>query len=249
MSESWRLLEEGSGSGPWNMGVDEALLASAQQGCPSVRLYRWDGPWLSLGYGQSWSAERERACEKAGVGCVRRVTGGRAVLHGQDLTYAVAAPQALLPPTLRGSYDWVARVLVAALCRVGVPATRTSPAARAPGREVFDCFAEPAPDEICVGDRKLAGSAQRRIDGALLQHGSIRLRPDPASAVQGTGLAGAGATSLAEIAQGPISESALRSALQESFEDLLEQPLRPGELSADERALALGRECLPRQVL
>ena len=140
----------------------------------------------------------------------------------------------------------MARVLVDALCRIGVPATRTSPDARAPGRDVFDCFAGPAPDEICVGGRKLAGSAQRRIDGALLQHGSIRLRPDPASAVQGTGLAGAGATSLEEIGQGAISESALRSALQESFEDLLGRPLRPGALSPAERALALGRGCRPR---
>ena len=153
------------------------------------------------------------------------------------------------PPRYAVPTTGLPRVLVAALCRVGVPATRTSPDARAPGREVFDCFAEPAPDEICVGGRKLAGSAQRRIDGGLLQHGSIRLRPDPASAVLATGLAGEGATSLAEIAQEPISESALRSAFQECFEELLERPLRPGELSPDERALALGRGSLPRKVL
>ena len=152
-------------------------------------------------------------------------------------------PRYAVPTTGLRGFSWL-RCLVLACLRHALRQRLVLRAERS-----FDCFAEPAPDEICVGDRKLAGSAQRRIDGALLQHGSIRLRPDPASAVQGTGLAGAGATSLAEIAQGPISESALRSALQESFEDLLEQPLRPGELSADERALALGRECLPRQVL
>ncbi|MFP8873134.1 MAG: hypothetical protein VCB42_01075, partial [Myxococcota bacterium] len=124
MMPRWRLIEDGEASGPWNMGVDEALLTSARQGHPSIRLYRWRGPWLSLGYGQPVDPRLERACEKAGVGRVRRVTGGRAVLHGQDLTYAVASPEALLPPTLRGAYDWVARVLVDALQRLGVAATR-----------------------------------------------------------------------------------------------------------------------------
>lgn len=241
----WRLIEDGEASGPWNMGVDEALLASARQGHPSIRLYRWRGPWLSLGYGQQVDPRLERACEEADVGRVRRVTGGRAVLHGQDLTYAVASPEVLLPPTLFGAYDWVARVLVDALQRLGVAATRSGPDARAPGREVFDCFAQAAPEEICVADRKLAGSAQRRVGGALLQHGSIRLSPDPDAAIEATGLAGAGATNLAELAgptRGPVSEEALRSALASSFEGLLGQPLDRGALSTGEEAMARERE-------
>ena len=77
------------------MGVDEALLASAvHTGRPSLRFYRWQGPWLSLGYGQSLSEVRAERCRAAGVGWVRRVTGGLAVLHGADLTYTVAAPEA-----------------------------------------------------------------------------------------------------------------------------------------------------------
>jgi lipoate-protein ligase A len=237
----WRLIEDGEASGPWNMGVDEALLASARQGHPSIRLYRWRGPWLSLGYGQQVDPRLERACEEAGVGRVRRVTGGRAVLHGQDLTYAVASPEALLPPTLLGAYDWVARVLVDALRCLGVAATRSGPDARAPGRELFDCFAQAAPEEICVADRKLAGSAQRRVGGALLQHGSIRLSPDPDVAIEATGLAGAGATDLAELS-GPVSEEVLRSALASSFEGVLGQPLERGGLSRGEQAMARERE-------
>jgi len=88
----WRLLRDAAAAGPWNMGVDEALLETAiAEGRPALRLYRWEGPWLSLGYGQTFDAAQREACAAAGVGVVRRVTGGRAVLHGGDLTYAVAA--------------------------------------------------------------------------------------------------------------------------------------------------------------
>ena len=93
MSLAWRLIEDGPGSGGWNMGVDEALLASAVAGRATLRLYSWDGPWLSLGYGQPSRGDLRSACLEAGVGMVRRVTGGRAVLHGSDLTYAIAAPE------------------------------------------------------------------------------------------------------------------------------------------------------------
>ena len=75
------------------MGMDEALLASVVAGGPpTLRLYRWQGAWLSLGYSQRLSSRRLAACRQAGVGVVRRVTGGRAVLHGGDLTYAVSVP-------------------------------------------------------------------------------------------------------------------------------------------------------------
>ena len=99
MSARWRLLLDGPGAGSWNMAVDEALLRSAQRGAaPTLRFYSWDGAWLSLGFAPSpLDAARRAACREAGVGIVRRATGGRAVLHGADLTYAVAAPVAALP--------------------------------------------------------------------------------------------------------------------------------------------------------
>ncbi len=83
MPRAWRLLLDDAGSGFWNMAVDQALLESASlDGVASLRLYTWQGPWLSLGYGQRLEEERRAACDAAGVGVVRRVTGGRAVLHG-----------------------------------------------------------------------------------------------------------------------------------------------------------------------
>ncbi|NNL66067.1 MAG: hypothetical protein HKP30_07495, partial [Myxococcales bacterium] len=176
MPGDWRLLIHGAGTGAWNMGVDEALLDSARRGQATLRLYRWEGPWLSLGYGQRLSETRRAACAAAGVGLVQRMTGGLAVLHGGDLTYTVAAPAALLPPGLRASYCLVADALCAAFGALGVTLEREpdcTPGHRPSGRRRgFDCFAVPAPDELLAGGRKLAGSAQRRAGGAVLQHGS-----------------------------------------------------------------------------
>ena len=122
-----------SASGPFNMGVDEALLERAiASGRASLRFYAWQGPWLSLGYSQSMGEHRRAALERAGVGVVRRVTGGRAVLHGSDLTYSIAAPESALAPGLRASYGVVADALLLALARLGVSAARSDPASPAP---------------------------------------------------------------------------------------------------------------------
>ncbi|MBW2315281.1 MAG: lipoate--protein ligase family protein [Deltaproteobacteria bacterium] len=207
LTAPWRLVEDGAASGPHNMGVDEALLASAQaSGRATLRLYRWDGPWLSLGYGQKLSPERAEACRRAGVGVVRRRTGGLAVLHGADLTYTVAAPEAALPPGLQGSYCLVADALCEAFAQLGVEVERTPacrPASGAGRRAGFDCFAVPAPDELLAGGRKLAGSAQRRSRGAVLQHGSIRLTPDRPEAAAAAGLDPGRATSVLELGGNP----------------------------------------------
>ncbi len=248
----WRLITHAAAHGAWNMGVDEALLASAiRTGCPSLRFYRWQGPWLSLGYGQVLDRERVAACERAGVGVVRRVTGGRAVLHGSDLTYALAAREGQLPPGLIASYELVAGILIRALGALGVEAVASGaprPGAsfqhrfqvdpeRAPDRSPgagFDCFARPASREICVAGLKLAGSAQRRAKGGILQHGSIRLAPDPPEARRASSLDGAGATSLAELGAESAPE-VLQVACIEAFEQALGR-LEAGELTAEERA-------------
>jgi lipoate-protein ligase A len=238
----WRLLVDGRAPGPWNMGVDEALLATAAAGGPaSLRLYRWDGPWLSLGYAQADGAARRGACARAGVGVVRRTTGGRAVLHGADLTYAVAAPEAWLPAGLEASYALLADALEAALRGLGVAVDRT-PAARAGARGLaeFDCFAGPAGHELCAGGRKLVGSAQRRSGGGILQHGSIRLAPDPEAARRATGLAGEGATSLAELGVACTPER-LGAAVAEALAARLGAELEPGGLDPVERHRAARR--------
>jgi lipoate-protein ligase A len=242
MASAWRLLVDGPASGPWNMGVDEALLASARAGGATLRLYRWQGAWLSLGYAQQLPPAREAACRAAGVGVVRRVTGGLAVLHGADLTYAVAAGEQRLPAGLRGSYGLVADALCEAFRQLGVVLERPADCAGAPRRpRGFDCFAEPAPDELLVGGRKIAGSAQRRAGGAVLQHGSIRLAPDPAVAVAAAGLAAGRATSLAELGAESGAEAVVRAVVA-GFEGVLGVSLERGTLSSAERRAAFQRD-------
>lgn len=245
MSHAWRLIETGPASGSWNMGVDEALLATAIAGRATLRLYSWDGPWLSLGYAQEGGDDLTRDCRLAGVGLVRRATGGRAVLHGGDLTYAIAAPESALPSGLRAAYLKVSQVLLWALESVGVKAERVPGdgrnRSRGPRRsEAFDCFEVPAPDEICLGRGKLAGSAQRRAGGAVLQHGSIRLRPDPEAAAGAVGLLGAGATSLQQEGH-EVAEGDLRQALVEAFGEVFGVALAPDSVSASEHSTALSR--------
>jgi lipoate-protein ligase A len=253
----WRLLalcesgsEAGGGDlpGPLNMGLDEVLLRGAvATGVPCLRFYTWDGPWLSVGYAQPFDASRLPALAAAGVGFVRRVTGGKAVLHGSDLTYSVAAPNGVLPDGVRESYEAIADALLAALGSLGVAATRSGEGARAPGPGVFDCFEAPAADEICLAGRKLSGSAQRRVGGGFLQHGSIRLRPDPPSAVaavvpSGRGLGG---TSLEEAGR-PVSAAILAEACRAAFEDRFGARFEPDRISPPELREARRRGPHPR---
>jgi len=226
------------------MGVDEALLAGLGSGAPpTLRLYRWQGPWLSLGYAQTPTRERVAACAAAGVGIVRRVTGGGAVLHGADLTYALVAPAAALPAGLEGAYGVVTDALLAALASLGVRAERAGappvPGVRAPGRP-FDCFQGAAREEIRAGGRKLVGSAQRRSEGGVLQHGSIRLAPDPPDATAAAGLDPGAATSLAQLGC-PAPPEAVAEACVRSFAARLGVDLLAGRLTPAEEAFARAR--------
>jgi lipoate-protein ligase A len=216
------------------MAADETLLSMVTTGAPAtLRFYRWDTTCLSLGYGQKISSERLAACAAAGVSVVRRVTGGSAVLHGADLTYAVVAREDMLPDGLAGTYSFVGAALIAALESLGITA-EAAPRPTAPVARGFDCFAVPAGDEICVGGRKLIGSAQRRSGGGVLQHGSIRFGPDPESARRATGLAGPGATSLQEI-DAELSLDTVITACVAAFSAHLNTRIEPTEPTQAER--------------
>jgi lipoate-protein ligase A len=226
------------------MGLDEALLRSACAGATTLRFYTWQGPWVSLGYGQRADPLRVERCRVGGVGLVRRATGGAAVLHGRDLTYAVAAPASTLPRGLVGTYRLVSDALVEALRELGVNAWRNpgSPRTEGPARP-FDCFLAPAADEICADpprNRKLVGSAQRRVGGAVLQHGSIRLTPDPPSAVCAAELSHGHATSLAELGCSADREE-IGSRVARALAQRLGLPLAPDEASPKELEYARAR--------
>lgn len=155
------------------MAADGALLDAVAAGdAPALRLYRWHPPAVSLGRFQPDDDVDADACDRLGVEVVRRPTGGQGLLHGGDLTYAVAMPR---PGGAAGGVDAVygllADALIAGLARLGVEAA----VARHDGPAGPVCFAGQQGADLRVGDRKLCGSAQVRRDGAVLQHGAILL--------------------------------------------------------------------------
>ncbi|HET6577377.1 MAG TPA: hypothetical protein VFG66_03595 [Gemmatimonadales bacterium] len=160
-----------------NMAIDVTLLERARAGESWLRLYAWDPPCLSFGRhepaSRRYDAERIAAL---GLAVVRRPTGGRAVWHAGELTYAVAAPSAGVGP-LREAYEDIHRMLRDALASLGL-AVALAPGRRAAGVDAGACFAHPAGGEVMVDGRKVVGSAQLREGTAFLQHGSILLEHD-----------------------------------------------------------------------
>ena len=162
-----------------NMAIDCALLERATAGESWLRLYAWSPSCLSFGRHEPAARRYDRERIAAlGLDVVRRPTGGRAVWHAGELTYAVAAPATALG-TLREAYGEIHRVIRNALRTFGIPAD-LAPARAAIRPDAGACFAAPAGGEVIVGDNKLVGSAQLRENGALLQHGSILLADDQA---------------------------------------------------------------------
>lgn len=171
----WSLiLEPGGRPGHEHMAVDDALLRAAREGIAFLRCYRWTPPCLSFGRNEPARSRYDaEAIAARGLATVRRPTGGRAVWHDAEVTYAVAAPVSLFG-TLAETYRAIHAVLADGLGALGVPAALAPPVAT-PGPGAGACFASPAGGEITVRGRKLVGSAQVRHRGALLQHGSILL--------------------------------------------------------------------------
>jgi lipoate-protein ligase A len=165
------------------MALDEALLLMQEAGVapPTLRVYGWSTPTLSLGYAQHTLHEVDlAACHKHGVTVMRRPTGGRAVLHDQEVTYSVVLPTTL--PTSSGAltedYRRLGMALAAALRHLGLDVRLARPHRQAhPQHSVASpaCFAALSRYELSVASKKIVGSAQKRLSHALLQHGSIPL--------------------------------------------------------------------------
>jgi lipoate-protein ligase A len=175
---SWSARIDGALPGALNMARDHALAMSLPPGSAALRLYRWERPTLSLGRNEPARGRYDPAAlRERGIDVVRRPTGGRAVLHWRELTYAVAVPaRALGGP--REAYRFLHRILAKALASLGVPAEIAADPARSSPVDAGPCFQLPAGGEIVAGGRKLVGSAQLRVGEALLQHGSILVGDD-----------------------------------------------------------------------
>jgi lipoate-protein ligase A len=168
--------------GAWNMAVDEAILEHVELGevLPTLRLYAWDPPCLSLGRAQPFSDVDITRLESRGWDVVRRMTGGRAILHTDELTYSVTGPvdEPNLAGALLQSYNRLAGALLAAVQDLGLLVEMKEGKADGDGKTNPICFEVPSTHEITADGKKLIGSAQARRKEGVLQHGSLPLTGD-----------------------------------------------------------------------
>ncbi len=179
---SWFLLDQEPLDGALNMAVDHYLLNQLEQAGldrPVLRLYQWSRPTLSLGYHQRWQRAVDlEAAKRLGTDVVRRLTGGRAVLHDRELTYSLVAPTSHpFSQSIADNYRTIGHAL-ARFSQSIAPHTHAAgaqPQNRDLVRGALPCFASISDQEIQEGTRKLIGSSQKVGRGAFLQHGSIPL--------------------------------------------------------------------------
>lgn len=227
MAETWRLFATWGAAPSFNMGLDEALLF-AHGAPPTLRLYTWSPDTLSLGYFQA--LEDVPGAERAGA-LVRRITGGGAIHHRAELTFSIAAD--LEHPLYRGpvarSYERVHALIARALGRHGVTAVERGARALASDRPGTGmCFHASTAQDLVWDDRKGVGSAQRRKDGRVLHHGSIKLGSTPLE----------GDIATLERVGLSVSPEELGRDLAEVFGEALDARLVHGAPGLQERATA-----------
>jgi len=180
--KTWDLLiDPAPRRGAANMAVDEYLFARlTQEPRTTVRFYSWERPTASLGYAQSIDKVLDLDfCRRNGIDVVRRMTGGKLVLHWREITYSVASSDTIIfTSTLADSYHLISAGLIHGLEKMGLKARLAGSPPASYARGNMPCFAYPARDEIEIDGRKIIGSAQKRMAGRFLQHGSIPLQDD-----------------------------------------------------------------------
>jgi len=175
----WRWLDNGFKDGAWNMAADQYFtecMAEIRQ--PIMRIYQWQ-PWcISLGYHQKSQCLDLNRCRKSGIDVVRRQTGGRAVFHAEEIAYSVILPVGHpLATSVSQTYQQISLGLAAGIQTLGIQASfqkrQVNLKSHYKKKIASSCFSAAALHEIVVHNRKLVGSAQRRMPTGILQHGSI----------------------------------------------------------------------------
>lgn len=241
----WRLLlDEGPRTGAWNMALDEAIMDAVAEGAapPTLRLYQWAPPCLSLGRRQPLQGVDLARLVDDGCEAVRRATGGWSILHTDELTYSVTLapddPRANGP--ILDAYRKLSAGLVAGLELLGVHAVMKPATASGTHNITAACFEVPSAYEITANDRKLIGSAQARPNGRVLQHGSLPLTGDIGRVTRYLTFSDEAerealashlrerAATLAEVAGRNVSFAEAADAMRRGFAQALNVTLTPG---------------------
>ncbi len=246
----WRLIYDSPTSGAINMACDEAIMLSVASGemPPTLRLYAWQPFCLSLGYGQRIADADLERLHTYGWHIVRRPTGGRAILHGDELTYSVSLPDTheLASGDVIESYRRISRALLLALQHLGLSpeSEKQEKSNRSVGAV---CFEVPSHYEITAQGRKLIGSAQLRRKNGILQHGSFPLYgdiaricdalfyPDDAARDMAKQQVRERATTLEAVCGQDIGWQTVAEAFIAGFAETFDLELLPGDLTPQEQ--------------
>ena len=246
----WRLLITPPARGAWNMALDEAILEHIGRGdsIPTLRLYAWEPACLSLGHAQPFADVDVNRLQARGWEVVRRITGGRAILHTDELTYSVIAPndEPVIAGTVLQAYNRLAQALLLAVKNLELPVQIQEGQANDSASSNPVCFEVPSTYEITVDGKKLIGSAQARKKEGVLQHGSLPLsgnlaricealvfESEPARAEASRRLLARAATVESALGHAPSWETAAR-AFRHAFEAQLGLNMKRGQLSESE---------------
>ncbi|MGA1791900.1 MAG: biotin/lipoate A/B protein ligase family protein [bacterium] len=264
--EIWRFIDSGAGSASENMAMDEAILNSCRRNDspPTLHFYTWKNPSITLGYLQDLSGSvRQERCLDRGIRVVRRITGGRAVVHHRDLSFSLTFPAKgkVIPSGIRGSYQKIAEGFVEGLKFLGIHASLADGRSLQrrdlkEGRHLAACFLTRTRSEILVSGRKLLGSAQRRIDDWVLQQGTIMINPkrghwmsllrypDGSDPLRIKKMFESGVTSIQEILGRDVDIRSIKEALVTGISKCLGIRFKVQSLSAREKreTVSLARE-------
>jgi lipoate-protein ligase A len=180
--KEWRLIVDSQPlPGSWNMAVDDFLFRSlGDKPQTFLRFYTWERPTASLGYSQKAENVLDvDYCRKNGIDVVRRMTGGKMVLHFREVTYSVSSSDTdIFTSTLSGSYRLISEGLMNGLERMNLNPVLAEEPPSSYKRGNLPCFSYPARNEVEVMAKKVIGSAQKRVGSQFMQHGSIPLEDD-----------------------------------------------------------------------
>jgi len=176
MADTWRFIDTGACRAPYNMALDEAIATAVKRGNspPTLRLYEWDIPSVSVGYFQRMRDINIDYCRERSIPIVRRPTGGRAILHNHEITYSfsVKTEYGVFSKGLLDSYKKISRAFGLALSKIGLASELKLQKEPHRNRSPL-CFQSTSYGEITINSKKVIGSAQKRWTDGLLQQGSI----------------------------------------------------------------------------
>jgi len=252
---TWRFINSGAQDGAFNMAADETLARFCKSGPPILRIYSWQPFAISIGHHQKLAEIDFGKCSSENIDVVRRPTGGRAIFHAQEVTYAVIIPKEsnLYSRSTLDIYNLISSALVNGLNRLGanlvLERKENLDGEFKTYNQKFACFAASAKYEIHYRSKKLVGSAQWRLENALLQHGSILLGNEHLNLfdyLTGTTngklenfkeLLNEKTTCLGTILNREVNYNEVVSAMKSGFEDFLKIELQSATLTAEETEL------------